>query len=99
LRHQVLSISNETQDQLHRSQVTIYNAVEPIQKEMLAWILIPHLRTANDSSHLTGLDTEDEKVLEEEGVTGEKEEEEGGEGNEEGSEEDEPLLTITWSTV
>jgi hypothetical protein len=38
---------------------------------MLAWILIPHLRTANESSDLTGLDTEDEEVLEKEGVTGE----------------------------
>ena len=31
--------------------------------------------TANESSDLTDLDTEDEKVLEEEGVTGEEEEE------------------------
>jgi hypothetical protein len=66
---------------------------------MLACVLIPHLRTANESSDLTGLDIEDEEVLEEEGVTGEKEEEEEGEGNEEGSEEDEPLSTMTWSTV
>jgi len=46
---------------------------------MLAWILIPHLWTGNESSDLTGLDTEDEEVLVEEGVTGEKEKEEEGE--------------------
>jgi hypothetical protein len=66
---------------------------------MLVWILIPHQRTANESSDLTGLDTEDEEVLEEEGVTGKKEEVEEGEGNEKGSEEDEPASTITCSTV
>jgi len=71
---------------------------------MLAWILIPHLRTANESSDLTDLDTEDEEVLEEEGVTGEEEEEEDGEGNEEegneeGNEEDAPVSTMTWSTA
>jgi hypothetical protein len=51
--------------------------------------------TANDSSDLTELDTEDEKVLEEEEVTGEEEEEdeeeEEEEGNEEGNEENEPV--------
>jgi len=39
LCHQVLSISNETQDELHLRQVTIQNGVEPIQKEMPAGIL------------------------------------------------------------
>jgi len=43
-RHLVLSISNETQEQLHPSQVTMKNAVEQIHKEMLASILIPHPR-------------------------------------------------------
>jgi hypothetical protein len=60
--------------------------------------------TANGSSDLPDLDTEHEEVLEEEGVTGEEEEEEEGneeegneeegneeEGNEEGNEEDEPV--------
>ena len=51
--------------------------------------------TANESSDLADLDTEDEEVLEEEGVTGEEEEEEEEgneeEGNEEGNEEDEPV--------
>ena len=46
------------------------------------------------------VDTEDEEVLEEEGVTRE-EEEEGKEeaGNEEENEEDEPVSTMTWSTA
>jgi hypothetical protein len=44
LRHQVLSISNEIQDQFYLSQVPIKTAVERIHKEMLARILIPHLR-------------------------------------------------------
>jgi len=48
--------------------------------------------TANDSSDLTELDTEDEEVLEEEEVTGEEEEEEGG--NEEWNDEDEPVSKI-----
>ena len=43
--------------------------------------------TANESSDLTDLDTEDEEVLEEEGATAE--EEEDGEDNQEGNEEDE----------
>ena len=52
--------------------------------------------TANESSDLPDLDTEDNEVLEEEGVTGEedeaKEEERNEEeGNEEGNEEDEPV--------
>jgi hypothetical protein len=55
--------------------------------------------TANGSSDVPDLDTEHEEVLEEEGVTGEEEEEEEGneeegneeEGNEEGNEEDEPV--------
>jgi hypothetical protein len=52
--------------------------------------------TANESSDLTDRDTEDEEVLEEEGVTGE-EEEEGTEdaGNKEENEEDEPVSTMT----
>ena len=45
--------------------------------------------TANESSDLTELVTEDEEVLEEEEVTGVEEEEE--EGNEEGNEQDEPV--------
>jgi hypothetical protein len=44
LRHQVLSISNEIQDQFYLSQVPIKTTVERIHKEMLARILIPHLR-------------------------------------------------------
>ena len=54
--------------------------------------------TANESSDLTDRDTEDEEVLEEEGVTGEKEEEEDGSedaGNEEDNEGDEPVSTMT----
>jgi len=52
--------------------------------------------TANESSDLADLDTEDNEVLEEERVTGEAEEEEEderneGEGNEVGNEEDEPV--------
>ena len=47
--------------------------------------------TGNESSDLPDLDTKDEEVLEEEGVTGEEEELEEGEGNEEGNEEDEPV--------
>ncbi|KAF8538647.1 hypothetical protein BDD12DRAFT_884610 [Trichophaea hybrida] len=47
--------------------------------------------TANDSSDLVELDTEDEEVQDEEEVTGEEEEEEEGEGNEERNEEDEPV--------
>jgi hypothetical protein len=55
--------------------------------------------TANESRNWPNLNTEDEVVLEEEGVTGEEEEEEDGneeegneeEGNEEGNEEDEPV--------
>jgi hypothetical protein len=52
--------------------------------------------TASASSDLPDLDTEDDEVLEEEGVAGEEEaeeEEEGNEeeGNEEGNEEDEPV--------
>jgi hypothetical protein len=66
---------------------------------MLACILIPHLRTANESSDLTDLDTEDEEVLEEEGVTVEEEEEDEEEGNEEGNEVDETVSTMTWSSV
>jgi hypothetical protein len=71
---------------------------------MLVWILIPHLRTANESSNLTDLDTEDEEVLEEQGVTVEEEEEEEEEGNEEegneeGNEADETVSTMTWSSV
>ena len=51
---------------------------------------------ANESSDFPDLDTEDDEVLEEEGVTGEEveeEEEESNEedGNEEGNEEDEPV--------
>jgi hypothetical protein len=47
--------------------------------------------TGNESSDLPDLDTKYEEVLEEEGVTGEEEEVEEGEGNEEGNEEDEPV--------
>ena len=55
--------------------------------------------TANKSTDFPDLNTEDEEVLEEEGVTGEQEEEEEGneeegneeEGNEERNEEDEPV--------
>jgi hypothetical protein len=50
--------------------------------------------TANESRDLPDLKTEDEEILEEEGVTGEEEEEEDGneeEGNEGGNEEDEPV--------
>ena len=53
--------------------------------------------TGNESSDFPDLDTEDQEVLEEEGVTGEEEEdeeeeeEEGVECNEEGNEEDEPV--------
>jgi hypothetical protein len=43
LRHQVLSISNAIQDHLDQSKVTIKNAVERMHKEVLAWMLIPHL--------------------------------------------------------
>jgi len=48
------------------------------------------------------VDTEDEEVPAEEGVTWEEEEEEEGTeeaGNEEENEEDEPVLTMTWSTA
>ena len=51
--------------------------------------------TANESSDLTELDTENEEVLEEEEVTEEEVKEEEGEqeqeGNEEENEEDEPV--------
>jgi hypothetical protein len=42
--HLVLSILNETQDQLHLSQAIIKNAVEQIHNEMLALVLIPYPR-------------------------------------------------------
>jgi hypothetical protein len=71
---------------------------------MHAWILIQRHAcvdtdstsaedAASESSYLPDLDTEDEEVLEEEGVTGEEveDEEEEKEGNEEGNEEDEPV--------
>jgi hypothetical protein len=76
---------------------------------MLAWILIQRDAcvdtdptstedTANESSDLPDLDTKDEEVLEEAGVTGDEEEEEEEdeegneeEGNEEGIEEDDPV--------
>jgi len=41
-RYLVLSISNETKDQLHPSQVKMNNAVEQIHKEMFASVLISH---------------------------------------------------------
>jgi len=52
--------------------------------------------TANESNDLPGMDTEDEELLKEEGITGEEEEDEEEErneeeGNEEGNEEDEPV--------
>jgi len=52
--------------------------------------------TANGSSDLPDLETEDNEVLEEEEVTGEEKEEEAdernqGDGNEEVNEEDEPV--------
>jgi hypothetical protein len=55
--------------------------------------------TANESSDWTDLDTEDEEVLEEEGVTEDEEEEEGEEGNEEGNRKMSRFQTMTWSTV
>ncbi|KAF8526170.1 hypothetical protein BDD12DRAFT_904282 [Trichophaea hybrida] len=67
--HLVLSILNETQDQLHLSQAIIKNAVEQIQNEMLAVVLTDSISaedTANVSSDLTELDTEDEKIFKEE---------------------------------
>jgi len=53
--------------------------------------------TANESNDLPDMDTEDEGLLKEEGITGEEEEDEEEdrnveeEGNEEGNEEDEPV--------
>jgi len=38
-RHLILSISNQTQEQFHTSQVTMQNAVEEINKEVLANVL------------------------------------------------------------
>jgi hypothetical protein len=43
-RHLVISISNETQEQLHPSQVAMENAIEQIHRKMLASVLIPHRR-------------------------------------------------------
>jgi hypothetical protein len=47
--------------------------------------------TGNESSYLADLETKDEEVLVEEGVTGEEEEVQEREGNEKGNEEDEPV--------
>ncbi|KAF8538645.1 hypothetical protein BDD12DRAFT_884608 [Trichophaea hybrida] len=73
----VLSILNETQDQLDLSQAIIKNGVEQIQNEMLALVLTDSISaedTANctgstvgrSGSDLTELDTEDEEILKEE---------------------------------
>jgi hypothetical protein len=42
LPHQVLSFLNKTQHQWHHAEVTINNAIERIQQQMLAWIQFPH---------------------------------------------------------
>jgi hypothetical protein len=43
-RHLVISISNETLEQLHPSQVAMKNAIEQIYMKILASVLIPHRR-------------------------------------------------------
>jgi len=43
-RHLVLSIPNETQEQLHRSQVAMKSAIEQTHGKMLASVHIPHRR-------------------------------------------------------
>jgi hypothetical protein len=88
--HLVRSISNETQAQLHPSQVTMKNAVEQIHEKILASVPIPHLQRILLMTiwQNWSVDTEGGEVLEEEEDIEEEEEEE--EDNEkEGKEEDE----------
>jgi len=88
-RYLVLIFWNQTQEQLYPSQVTIKNAVEQIYKEMFASVRTDPTSvedTADESSDLTELDTQDGEVLKEKEVTGKEEDEEEGnkkEGNEE----------------
>jgi hypothetical protein len=87
-RHLVVSIWNETQEQLHPSQVTMKNAVEQIHEKILASVPIPHLQRILLMTiwQNWSVDTEGGEVLEEEEE--EDDEKEGKEEDETASNDD-----------